>query len=240
MGECSPCPHPQGCSALAVCLQDLVLGPFAVCLTGPKAGLSLSSSLKRTTDVMFGGKQVVVCGYGEVSFMSLPPAILSLSSVSCPLPCSRLIDRGNRIWGAVRRDVSLEPAGRVESKHHIAQFACRSAELQIQLARNAGLNDNYPWVPPSAVPGSSSARSPAVAEPVAQEAKGSCLLLVDDVLAGGRLNHELVNDSALEERRAGSCHLPSICALSVWVFIFPCCRGPGSSCKCSSQQEHAS
>ena len=23
--------------------------------------------LKRTTDVMFGGKQVVVCGYGEVS-----------------------------------------------------------------------------------------------------------------------------------------------------------------------------
>lgn len=23
-------------------------------------------SLKRTTDVMFGGKQVVVCGYGEV------------------------------------------------------------------------------------------------------------------------------------------------------------------------------
>lgn len=26
-----------------------------------------SFSLKRTTDVMFGGKQVVVCGYGEVS-----------------------------------------------------------------------------------------------------------------------------------------------------------------------------
>lgn len=25
-----------------------------------------TSSLKRTTDVMFGGKQVVVCGYGEV------------------------------------------------------------------------------------------------------------------------------------------------------------------------------
>ena len=25
------------------------------------------SSLKRTTDVMFGGKQVLVCGYGEVS-----------------------------------------------------------------------------------------------------------------------------------------------------------------------------
>lgn len=26
-------------------------------------------SLKRTTDVMFGGKQVVVCGYGEVRFL---------------------------------------------------------------------------------------------------------------------------------------------------------------------------
>lgn len=26
-----------------------------------------SISLKRTTDIMFGGKQVVVCGYGEVS-----------------------------------------------------------------------------------------------------------------------------------------------------------------------------
>lgn len=26
----------------------------------------LYNSLKRTTDVMFGGKQVVVCGYGEV------------------------------------------------------------------------------------------------------------------------------------------------------------------------------
>uniref|UniRef100_A0A8C3KIU3 Adenosylhomocysteinase like 1 n=1 Tax=Calidris pygmaea TaxID=425635 RepID=A0A8C3KIU3_9CHAR len=35
-------------------------------LTNPNTGLSLSPSLKRTTDVMFGGKQVVVCGYGEV------------------------------------------------------------------------------------------------------------------------------------------------------------------------------
>jgi len=26
----------------------------------------LLCSLKRTTDIMFGGKQVVVCGYGEV------------------------------------------------------------------------------------------------------------------------------------------------------------------------------
>lgn len=27
----------------------------------------VSASLKRTTDIMFGGKQVVVCGYGEVT-----------------------------------------------------------------------------------------------------------------------------------------------------------------------------
>ena len=27
---------------------------------------SILDGLKRTTDVMFGGKQVVVCGYGEV------------------------------------------------------------------------------------------------------------------------------------------------------------------------------
>lgn len=29
--------------------------------------LLISASLKRTTDIMFGGKQVVVCGYGEVT-----------------------------------------------------------------------------------------------------------------------------------------------------------------------------
>lgn len=29
--------------------------------------LLVSASLKRTTDIMFGGKQVVVCGYGEVN-----------------------------------------------------------------------------------------------------------------------------------------------------------------------------
>lgn len=28
---------------------------------------SFFCSLKRTTDVMFGGKQVLVCGYGEVN-----------------------------------------------------------------------------------------------------------------------------------------------------------------------------
>ena len=27
---------------------------------------SLKNSLKRSTDLMFGGKQVVICGYGEV------------------------------------------------------------------------------------------------------------------------------------------------------------------------------
>lgn len=32
-----------------------------------KSLLLFYSRLKRTTDVMFGGKQVVVCGYGEVS-----------------------------------------------------------------------------------------------------------------------------------------------------------------------------
>lgn len=29
-------------------------------------GLNWSFRLKRTTDIMFGGKQVLVCGYGEV------------------------------------------------------------------------------------------------------------------------------------------------------------------------------
>lgn len=32
-----------------------------------REGFACFDSLKRTTDVMFGGKQVVVCGYGEVS-----------------------------------------------------------------------------------------------------------------------------------------------------------------------------
>lgn len=34
-----------------------------------------SARLKRTTDMMFGGKQVVVCGYGEVR--------LTLSVIRC-------------------------------------------------------------------------------------------------------------------------------------------------------------
>ena len=37
-----------------------------VCACAPLI-LSTLDRLKRTTDVMFGGKQVVVCGYGEVS-----------------------------------------------------------------------------------------------------------------------------------------------------------------------------
>ena len=36
----------------------------------PKLCLFITS-LKRTTDVMFGGKQVLVCGYGEVSTVLL-------------------------------------------------------------------------------------------------------------------------------------------------------------------------
>jgi len=70
----------------------------SVRLTNPNTGLSLSPSLKRTTDVMFGGKQVVVCGYGEVSFVSgsqwscesaCPRAILPLSSTACFFPVQR-------------------------------------------------------------------------------------------------------------------------------------------------------
>lgn len=40
----------------------------AVCLSGLLFLVTIDclSSLKRTTDVMFGGKQVLVCGYGEV------------------------------------------------------------------------------------------------------------------------------------------------------------------------------
>lgn len=42
-----------------LCSKTLV---HSDCLTG----LNWSFRLKRTTDVMFGGKQVLVCGYGEV------------------------------------------------------------------------------------------------------------------------------------------------------------------------------
>lgn len=55
-----------------------------MCLLELKKGLFLSYSLKRTTDVMFGGKQVVVCGYGEVSSASphlVARQIQQLSSV---------------------------------------------------------------------------------------------------------------------------------------------------------------
>lgn len=40
------------------------------------------------------------------------------------------------------------------------------------VAGNAGLNYNYPWVLPSAVPGLNSASSPAVTEPVTEEVEG--------------------------------------------------------------------
>ncbi|NXR14141.1 SAHH2 protein, partial [Semnornis frantzii] len=49
---------------------------------------SILDGLKRTTDVMFGGKQVVVCGYGEVSFRgSSGWSCESASPLSCALPC---------------------------------------------------------------------------------------------------------------------------------------------------------
>ncbi|KAK2526571.1 hypothetical protein Q9233_008341 [Columba guinea] len=54
---------------LYCCRESILDGTCAVSgvrWTNPNTGLSLSPSLKRTTDVMFGGKQVVVCGYGEV------------------------------------------------------------------------------------------------------------------------------------------------------------------------------
>lgn len=42
---------------------------------------SATPRLKRTTDMMFGGKQVVVCGYGEVRF-DLP----FITCLKCILP----------------------------------------------------------------------------------------------------------------------------------------------------------
>ncbi|XP_041326136.1 adenosylhomocysteinase 3 [Pyrgilauda ruficollis] len=39
---------------------------------------SILDGLKRTTDMMFGGKQVVVCGYGEVLHLQDPPNLRSL------------------------------------------------------------------------------------------------------------------------------------------------------------------
>lgn len=45
----------------------LVQPGLAASLLQPlKCPCLVSGSLKRTTDIMFGGKQVVVCGYGEV------------------------------------------------------------------------------------------------------------------------------------------------------------------------------
>ena len=40
--------------------------------------LMINSRLKRTTDVMFGGKQVLVCGYGEVGLWSTSTKLLLL------------------------------------------------------------------------------------------------------------------------------------------------------------------
>lgn len=56
-------------------LKDYENGTFTPTLSLLRAvktnnGVS-GRSLKRTTDVMFGGKQVVVCGYGEVGWIFL-------------------------------------------------------------------------------------------------------------------------------------------------------------------------
>lgn len=56
-------------------LKDYENGIFTPTLSLLRAvkinnGVSVRS-LKRTTDVMFGGKQVVVCGYGEVGWIFL-------------------------------------------------------------------------------------------------------------------------------------------------------------------------
>lgn len=55
------------------CCKESVLSGYGSC-PSPQAvahgagltALSWSFRLKRTTDIMFGGKQVLVCGYGEV------------------------------------------------------------------------------------------------------------------------------------------------------------------------------
>ena len=46
----------------------MVIG--CMCLWLHVAPPVIGCRLKRTTDVMFGGKQVLICGYGEVCFTS--------------------------------------------------------------------------------------------------------------------------------------------------------------------------
>lgn len=58
-----------------------------LCMHALHNKLTLIYSLKRTTDVMFGGKQVVVCGYGEVEwiFLRFIHDSLSLHEETCNL-----------------------------------------------------------------------------------------------------------------------------------------------------------
>ena len=59
---------------------------FPVNLTCP---LLFTHSLKRTTDVMFGGKQVLVCGYGEVGGRKFPNAFLLSNIAKWPASSSK-------------------------------------------------------------------------------------------------------------------------------------------------------
>lgn len=59
---------PTGVSGHVVEFQSIKLSqPWILHVDNFSVKIFFSHSLKRTTDVMFGGKQVVVCGYGEVS-----------------------------------------------------------------------------------------------------------------------------------------------------------------------------
>ena len=51
-------------------------------------------SLKRTTDVMFGGKQVLVCGYGEVRFV-FDEYIITFYSIGHWLPNTFVREKTN-------------------------------------------------------------------------------------------------------------------------------------------------
>ncbi len=42
---------------------------YSIYMIKPTLSCSYSLSLKKTADIMFGGKQVAVCGYGEVRLL---------------------------------------------------------------------------------------------------------------------------------------------------------------------------
>ncbi|NXE43604.1 SAHH2 protein, partial [Ptilorrhoa leucosticta] len=82
---------------------------------------SILDGLKRTTDVMFGGKQVVVCGYGEVSSVScagLPQAQHpALACAKASRPCYKEV----YVRTAVGSAVPSVPAGNknVVTREHL-------------------------------------------------------------------------------------------------------------------------